>query len=94
MGLRKIASGAVRYVYGSVKGLDSFSSPIAFTYKGEDTFKTLIGGITSMLILSVMAIYAYSLTQVMLYRKDTNKSKSTKIVDLVNSTEIHYPGKS
>ncbi len=94
MGLGRIASGAVRYAYGSVKNLDSFSSPIAFTYKGENTFKTFIGGTVSMVILTIMTIYGYSLAQVMWYRKDTNKSKSTKIVDLANSTEIHYPGKS
>jgi hypothetical protein len=94
MGLGNISRGAFKFVYGSVKGFDSFSNQIVFSYKGEHKFKTFIGGIMSMAILAVMTIYTYSLAQVLWYRKDTNKSRSTSVVNLISSTETHFPGKS
>lgn len=93
MGLRIQAGRAVNKIYNIIKGRDSFSQQITFTYKGDASFTTFLGGVVSTIILVVMIIYAYSLAQVMFYRKGTNKSLSTTVVDLTSNPTIHYPGK-
>ena len=76
----------------TVKSVDMFSTNIAFTYKGNASYKTFIGGLYSITILLLIAAYAYILTDTMLSRKRSNVSVSSEVIDLNSDTEVHYPG--
>ena len=40
-----------------VKGRDDYGHPIVLNYKGDDTFKTLPGGILSILMKLLLVLY-------------------------------------
>jgi hypothetical protein len=44
--------------YNWMKSFDSYGEPIGLKYEGEDTFKTLPGGIMSILLLIIMVFYS------------------------------------
>ena len=67
-----------------VRNLDMYGKTINFTYKGEDEYKTYIGGFTSMAIFSVMLYYTYFLFLIMVRRDDTAKSTDLLVRDLFN----------
>ena len=62
-----------------------------FTYKGESSFSTLLGGLVSIVILSVVGVYFVILIQAMMNREKSNISKSTSEVDLSLEDQEYYP---
>ena len=74
-----------------VKKFDLFSQKIMFTYKGESSFSTFLGGFTSLIILTIVAVYTGFLVQVMVNRQNSNNSLSTEVVDLNIHDENYYP---
>ena len=80
--------GAVHY---SVRKCDLFSQRIMFTYKGEPSFSTFLGGFVSIAILTVIGVYFGFLMQVMINRSNSNNSKSTEVIDLTTHDENYYP---
>ena len=79
-----------RYVYRSIKKFDLFSQKIMLTYKGETSFSTLLGGIVSLMIFAIVAVYSSFLFQTMINRGNSNNSKSTAFVDLSIEDEDYY----
>ena len=77
-------------IYRSIKKFDLFSQRIMLTYKGETSFSTLIGGIVSLMIMAIVLVYAVFLFQIMINRQNSNNSKSSAFVDLVNEDEDYY----
>ena len=75
-------------------GFDLFSRQIKLTYKGQKSFRTKLGGITSIIILSIITIYTIRFTERMINRKTSNNSRSTAINQFVNDPEVHYPEQS
>ena len=49
----RISSGALDYV----RGKDDYGHPIVLNYKGDDTFKTLPGGMLSIAMYYVLIFY-------------------------------------
>ena len=70
-----------------VKKFDLFSQRIMFTYKGDSSFSTFLGGFVSLIIFTVIGIYSAFLIQVMMNRGDSNNSLSTEVVDLTTYDE-------
>ena len=42
-----------------VKNRDLYGAPVSLNYKGNDTFKTFPGGVLSILLLFLVAAYAF-----------------------------------
>ena len=61
-----------------------------FTYKGESSFSTFLGGIISLIIFVVIAVYTGFLMQVMVDRQNANNSLSTEVIDLIHENEVYY----
>ena len=78
-------------VRNTVRKFDLFSQRIMFTYKGESSFSTFLGGLISLLILAIIAIYSGYLVQIMVSRQNSNNSLSTEVVDLAIKDENYYP---
>ena len=74
-----------------VKKFDLFSQNIMFTYKGESSFSTFLGGFVSLIILTIVAVYTGFLMQVMVNKQNSNNSLSTEVVDLTTHDENYYP---
>lgn len=92
MWIKSIPKATLRAAYRSIKSTDRFPKHISFTYRGKESFKTLIGGIATISILILITIYGLALMRVMWYKKDTNKSRSSTVVSLNSNSETHYPG--
>lgn len=52
---RKVTKG----VADSIKDRDIYGQPIALNYKGDDTYKTVPGGLLSMVLLFLILAYAF-----------------------------------
>ena len=81
--LTRFRKGASNYI----KSFDNFGKAITFTYKGEEEFKTFIGGVMSLFAFVILVIYAQLMIRVMLDRNDTNKSISTSVTNLYDDTD-------
>ena len=42
-----------------VKNRDIYGHPITLNYKGDDTYKTCVGGTLSMVLLFMVAVYTF-----------------------------------
>jgi hypothetical protein len=70
------------FMGNSIEKLDLFPNKVNFTYKGQDSFPTIFGGITSLFIFMILTAYGINLFLIMIYRKDSNKSKNTEFRNL------------
>ena len=78
-------------VQNTVRKFDLFSQRIMFTYKGDSSFSTFLGGFVSLIIFTVIGVYSAFLVQVMINRSNSNNSLSTEVVDLTTNDENYYP---
>ena len=62
-----------------------FSKPISFTYNGEENFATFIGGVMSIVILSILFAYGAVKFLTMINREDSNTSFNRVVNDLTSS---------
>ena len=73
--------------FSYVKDFDMYGKRIAFTYKGQEEYKTLLGGIITIIVTIVMILYAQIMFRVLIGRTDTNKSTNGLIRNLVSDSE-------
>lgn len=74
------------------KSVDVFAKPISLSFgkKHETSFKTVIGGVTSIILISIFGVYTcYSLIQ-MANRTKVSTSKNEIYTDLYYQTEPNY----
>lgn len=64
------------------KSIDVYGEKISLTYKGEETFKTYPGAITSLMILSLVLLYGVFRSYLLIYRVDPEVSKKSFQRDL------------
>ena len=65
------------WLKNKICGCDIYGKTINFTYKGEDQYKTFIGGAISIVIMWIMVVYTYSLFKTMIDYKNTNSIVNT-----------------
>ena len=82
------------YFASTVKSGDLYGKKIMMTYKGEDSFKTVYGGVISLFIKLALFIYAILLISVILNKGDTKKTVNTTTKDTTNDNTKHYIGRS
>lgn len=76
-----------------LRGCDWFGKPVTLTYKGDDTFRTLGGGILSLSIFGFLVFYAVVLCKTMVERSDVKTTKNTIVKNLARDNTTHYPGR-
>ena len=79
------------FIRRHVRRFDLFSQNIMFTYKGESSFSTFLGGLVSLIILVIVAVYFGFLVQVMVNRQNSNNSLSTEVVNLSIDDNMYKP---
>ena len=67
---------------------------IHFTYQGKDEFKTLFGGIVSLIIKIFIIAIALSLIITIIQRGNSSYSINTVFKDNTDSEDIHYFAKN
>ncbi|CAI2384568.1 unnamed protein product [Moneuplotes crassus] len=71
----------------TVKGVDMYPKTIPFTFKGQEEFKTLFGGIISLIIKIVILLYTYQMISIMITNKNSSKNVNTTVQNILNDTE-------
>jgi len=54
-----------------IKDQDMFGKPISLTLKGEDTFKTVCGGVASIFTVTVFLVFVYIKTVMLIFKTDS-----------------------
>ena len=71
-----------------IRSFDIYGKSISFTYKGEDQYKTLMGGCITIVIKVLMVVFAWNLALSMLNRNNTISSVNTIINDIRQDNEL------
>ncbi|CAI2372806.1 unnamed protein product [Moneuplotes crassus] len=79
---------SANFALDSVRGLDMYPKTIKLTYKGNEEFKTLLGGVVSLGIKVVILIYTWTMFSIMLSNKNSSKSINTSVKNLRRDNEI------
>ncbi|CAI2377012.1 unnamed protein product [Moneuplotes crassus] len=79
-----ILAKASGFVTDRIKGFDMYPTSINFTFDGQEEFKTLIGGVVSIVIKVIIILYSYLMLRIMIERKNTQKSVNTVVTDILN----------
>lgn len=89
MVLKKFA----QWTKNKVKSADSYATTVQMTFNGKRKFSTFYGGIISLIIKTIIIMYAILLTIRIFRKSDSEKLTSTMIKDLSKDTEQHFIGK-
>ena len=76
-----------------IKQCDLFGKPISFKYNNDIEYKSIIGGINTIIFVMLSLIYIMYMSYRFILRKDINFIYSTKIVSegaFLNLTEINF----
>lgn len=92
--MKKALHRTTNWIKNKVKDADLFPSTVKFTFNGETEFKTLYGGLVSLMIKTVVIIYAISLTVSIFTKSGTSKSVNKLVRDLSYDKTKHFIGKS
>ncbi|CAI2360481.1 unnamed protein product [Moneuplotes crassus] len=76
-----------------VKSLDVFGSPIQMFYENNTRFKTIVGGICSLIIVAISVLFSVQLLKVMFERSKLNYTFHSIVRDLTNDHEDEFPGR-
>ena len=73
------------------KELDIYGEQIGLTYKGESSFKTTPGAITSLLVLMIMFAFSIYRFEIFVNKKDPDVSRQSFLRNLDAPTEYLTP---
>ena len=89
-----MVSTATRWTKRLIKNCDRYPKTVTLSYKGKDTFPTLVGGIYSLIILGLLVTYGYILFLRMHNRESSQITKTTTVVNLNNNPDEHFVGRN
>lgn len=69
--IRNHIKGAWNYCYSTLKGMDAFGTPVTINYQGEDTYKSLCGGLISTTIF-IFVIFQFYIAADRMVNLDAN----------------------
>jgi len=70
---------------------DFYGKNIVLTYKGDDKYRTHVGGIASVIVGGVVFVYIIYLFLVMINRGNTSFAKTSFIHNIFEDSEPHFP---
>ncbi|CAI2386876.1 unnamed protein product [Moneuplotes crassus] len=76
---------AAKLVRASVRKADLFPQKVSLTFKGQESFKTLYGGIVSLVIMIIMVSYSVRIFTIMFQKQQTQKTLNRVINDIQNN---------
>lgn len=81
-------------VFGFIKGFDFYGKNIVLTYKGDDKFRTHVGGVASVIVGGIVAVYIFLLVKMMFQKDNTSYVKSSLLNDILTSVDLHFPAEN
>jgi hypothetical protein len=76
-----------------VRSYDMYGKDIVLTYKGDDKYRTHLGGFASVLVGGVILAYIVYLFFIMFSKGDTNIARASIVNDISSEVEILKPAK-
>ena len=73
-----------------IKPLDKFGIPILLNYKGDSSYKTVIGGLVSIVITVILLWYAWVLFITMINRQNSVINSGDKIRSLMYKLKFAF----
>ena len=64
---------AVKKTQKYITGYDQFGVPITVNYKGEDTYKTFLGALCTISVITLMMFFVYQSFDKMVNRTDPDR---------------------
>ena len=64
-----------------IRSIDYYGSPISFTYQGEDNYKTLPGGILSLMFAAIFSFYCFIAASSMVKTKKWSLTQQSLIAN-------------
>ena len=83
-------SKTMLYIRNCFKYFDLYGKPVTLTYKGNEKFKTFLGGFISFWILILVFSYMIILLRVITKKSGTSQSKNSLKRTLNYDTEVHH----
>ena len=85
----------ITYEYFSkqIKKIDQFGEPVIFTVNGDTTFKTLYGGICTILFVFVIMTFTINRFLIFIRKQDAVIKINRGFEDLIRDANTHYVGK-
>ena len=74
-----------------IRSIDAYGKEVKFTVKGEENYRTFIGGIWTIMLFCSIIVYGAFQTEMMFARGDTNISVKQFLKDRTNDREILTP---
>ena len=74
----------------TIVSADFYSTKINFTFGGEDSFKTLIGGVISLIISMIVLSITLTLTVTIFQKSNVTSSINKIFKDITNDQTKHY----
>ena len=81
-----VLSKLTKWTRNRVTEADSYASTVQMTFNGNKKFTTFYGGVVSLMIKTVIIMYAVLLTIRIFRRSDSEKLASTMVRDLTYDT--------
>lgn len=78
------------YFASKIRSYDKYAIPISLHYKGEDSFKSILGGLASYLILCITTIYAIILMITMSKHGDSVINSMQVVTDLSYDSTSYF----
>ena len=71
-----------------LKSIDSFGHPIQVNYKGEETFKSQVGGLLSLLSLALTLVLVVRAVNEMVVMEEPTLKEFSKLLQLEDRNEL------
>ena len=91
--MNKLKNGALSFaklVKSKIISIDLYPTTVNFTYEGQDSFKTLFGGLTSLVIQCATLLIAVILMVTIFNKQKTTFNVNKIIRDITNDPTKHY----
>ena len=75
------------------EAIDQFGEPVLFTVNGDTTFKTLYGGICTILFVFVIMTFTINRFLIFIRKQDAVIKINREFEDLTRDANTHYVGK-
>ena len=78
------------WIAEKIKSQDEYAKSVSFSFNGNDSFDTLLGGFVSV-VLKLFALAIAILLTISIFQRDSTSTSVNKVIkDITNDPEKHY----
>ena len=92
--MRVLFTKAGSFASNQIRKWDYFAHPVSLTIKGKRKFSTILGGLFTLLMISMLLTYGSILFITLINKRDTIKSQSISHNDISETPDVYRINKS